>query len=68
MPHWYSQYICLILGVILFFGAVVSTRARKTRVPFFGWVYRAKEPNVFWWVVTVYYLAGVLFIGIFLLN
>lgn len=68
MPDWYSQYICLILGVISFSGAVVSTCAGKTRVQFFGWVYRAKEPNVFWWVVAIYYLAGVLFIGTFLLN
>jgi hypothetical protein len=31
-------------------------------------VYRAKEPGVFWGVVAIYYLGGVLFIGIFLLN
>ena len=68
MPDWYSQYICLILGIISFSGAVASAYAGKTWVPSFGWVYRAKEPNVFWWVVAIYYLAGALFIGTFLLN
>ncbi len=68
MPLWYSHYIYLILGVIFSFGAVVSTCTGKTWVRFSGLVYRAKEPNVFWGIVAIYYLGGVVCIGIFLLN
>ena len=66
MPDWYSHYIFLTLGVISFSAAVVWTCTGKARTRFHGWVYRAKEPDVFWWVVAIYYLAGVLFIGTFL--
>jgi hypothetical protein len=66
MPDWYSHYIYLILGIISFSGAVVSTCTGKTRARFSGWVYRAQEPVVFWLVVATYYLGGVFFIGIFL--
>jgi cytochrome b561 len=68
MSEWHSQYIYLILGVITLSGAVVSTYTGKTWARFGGWVYRAKEPNDFWWVVAIYYFGGVLFIGIFLLE
>ena len=68
MPDWYSHYIYLILGVISFSGAAVSTCTGKTLSRGQGWVYHAKEPTVFWWVVAIYYLGGVLFIGIFLLR
>ena len=50
MRDWYPQYIYLILGLI----------------SFSGWVYRAIEPRQFWWVVAMYYVGAVLFIGIFL--
>jgi hypothetical protein len=68
MPDWHPHYIYLILGVIFFSGAVVSTFTGKTWVRFSGLVYRAKEPDVFWGLVAIYYLAGVLFVGTFLLN
>ena len=60
--------IYLVLGVITLSVAVVSTCTGKTWGRFGGWVwvYRAKEPNEFWWVVAIYYLGSVLFIGIFL--
>jgi hypothetical protein len=68
MPDWNSPirspYVFLIVGAISFFGAVVSTFAGKTRARFGGWIYRAKEPSEFWWVVAIYYLAGVFFIGL----
>jgi RsiW-degrading membrane proteinase PrsW (M82 family) len=70
MPAWFSllrpPYIDLILGVILFSAAVVWTCTGKARTRFSGWVYRAAEPTQFWWVVAMYFLGGVLFIGIFL--
>jgi len=31
-----------------------------------GLVYRAKDPSEFWWLVTIYFLGAVLFIGHFL--
>ena len=66
MPDWYSHCIYLILGLILFSGAVVSTCTGKARTRFSGGVYRAIEPRQFWWVVAMYYVGAVLFIGIFL--
>jgi H+/Cl- antiporter ClcA len=59
-------YIYLILGIISFSGAVVSTCTGKTWARFRGSVYRTKEPNAFWRVVAVYFLGAVLFIGLFL--
>jgi hypothetical protein len=59
-------YIFLILGVISFSGAVVSTCTGKSWGRFGGFVNRAEEPKQFWWLVATYYLIGVWFIGIFL--
>ena len=59
-------YIFLILGVISFSGAVVSTYTGKSWGRFGGFVYRAKEPKQFWWLVATYYLIGAWFIGYFL--
>jgi hypothetical protein len=68
MPDWYSHYIYLILGVIFFSGAVVSTCTGQTWVRFSGLVYRAKEPTLFWGTVAIYCVGGVVCIGTFLLN
>jgi hypothetical protein len=68
MADWWSQYNYPIIGVAFFSGALASTYAGKTRGRYSGWVYRDKEPGVSWFAVAVYYLAGVLFIGRFLLN
>jgi hypothetical protein len=59
-------YIYLILGVSSFSAGVVWTCIGKARARFSGWVYRAKEPTEFWWLVALYYLGSVLFIGTFL--
>jgi hypothetical protein len=59
-------YIFLILGALSFSAAVVWTCIGKARTRYSGWVYRAKEPTQFWWVVAIYYLSSVLFIGTFL--
>jgi hypothetical protein len=58
--------IYLILAVISFSAAVVWTYIGKAWTRFYGWVYRAEEPTGFWWVVAVYFLGGVLFIGLFM--
>ncbi len=57
-------YLYLILGAISFSGAVVSTCTGKSWGRFGGFVYRAEEPNQFWWLVATYYLIGVGFIGV----
>jgi hypothetical protein len=62
------SYILLTLGVISFFAGAVWTYTGKAWDRFHGWVYRAEEPTRFWWEVSMYFLVGVLFIGIFLLN
>jgi hypothetical protein len=59
-------YIFLILGVISFSGAVVSTCTGKTWARFEGSIDRSKEPNNFWSVVAIYFLGSLLFIGLFL--
>jgi hypothetical protein len=69
MPDWFSRpiqspYIYLILGVFLFSLGVVGTYTGKTSDRF-SWVYRAEEPGAFWLLVAMYYLGGLLFIGIF---
>ena len=43
-----SPYLFLILGIISFSLAVVWTCIGKARTRFQGWVYRAEEPNQFW--------------------
>ena len=54
----------LLMGGFLFSMAVFSTCTGRVSARF-CWVYRAKEPTVFWSVVATYYLAGVCFIGYF---
>ena len=60
-----SPYYYLIVGLTSFSAAVVWTCIGKARARFSGWVYRDKEPNEFWWLVALYYLGGVFFIGTF---
>jgi len=59
-------FIYLILGVICFSVAVVSTCTGKAYGRYAGWTHRAKEPTQFWWTVALYCLGGVGFIGYFL--
>jgi hypothetical protein len=70
MPDLHSllrpPYIYLIFAIVSFSAAVVWTCTGKALVRFRGWVYRAEEPNRFWWEVAMYYLGGVFFIGVFM--
>jgi hypothetical protein len=72
MPDWNSlqtpPYIRLIFGIIFFAAGVVSTCAGKTYGRYGGWAYRAKEPTQFWLAVAIYYLGGILCVGLFLLS
>jgi hypothetical protein len=73
MPDWHSwhspqiesPYYFLILGVLMFSGAVLSICTGKTSARTGRWIYRAKEPSTFWWVVAIYYLGALLFLGIY---
>jgi hypothetical protein len=66
MTGWWSQYYYLIIGVFFFAGAVVSTAAGKTSARTGRWIYRAKEPSTFWWVVAMYYLGALFFVALYL--
>ena len=68
IPDWYEQNIDAILGLVFLCGAVASTGTGKTLSRGQGWIYRAKEPSTFWWIVAIYYVAGVFFIARYLLN
>jgi hypothetical protein len=68
MPDWHSQLppsSLLVLAVILFLGAVVSALTGKTWARAGCTIYRAKEPSTFWWVVAIYYLGALLFLGLY---
>lgn len=59
-------HIFLILGILSVSAATVFASTGKVLVRFSGWLYRAKQPGLFWWNVALYYLVGVFFIGYFL--
>jgi hypothetical protein len=62
-----SPYYFLIVGVISFSAAVISTCTGKTYGKYGrGLASRAKEPTDFWWTVAIYYIGGFCFIGYFL--
>ena len=61
------KFIYLILGVIFLIAAVVSV-CTGTTISRSGCAYRPKEPGDFWGVVSIYFLAGIFFIGIYLCS
>lgn len=65
MRDLHLEFILLILGVASFCAALVWTYTGKARTRS-GWVYRPKEPIVFWFVVATYYLGAILFLGLYL--
>ena len=66
MGDRYSQHAYLVIGVAFFLGASASVYAGRTSARTGRWIYRAEEPNDFWWVVAMYYLAALLFVGLYL--
>jgi hypothetical protein len=56
----------LMLGIISFSGAVVSTCTGKTWLRNQSCINRAKEPTEFWCTVAMYYLIGICLVGYFL--
>jgi uncharacterized membrane protein YjjP (DUF1212 family) len=65
-----SPYFSLVVGLISFSLATVSTFTGSVWIRFHGRIYRANEPRTFWVSVAVYLLGGVFFIGkfIYLMN
>jgi len=56
-------FICLLAGMVVCFLTLVGASTGKVWAKFQGWVYRAKEPKWFWFLVAVYFLIGVGLIG-----
>jgi hypothetical protein len=56
-------YVLLILGFISILAAVVFAYTGKVSLRFHGWIYRARQPKLFWWQVALYFLGGVGLIG-----
>jgi hypothetical protein len=48
--------------------AVLSTCSGKALTRGQGLVSRAEDPKTFWWVVAMWYIGGILFIGDFLFR
>jgi hypothetical protein len=62
-----SSYVFLAVGIFLISCSAFYVWIGKASARF-SWVYRAKEPGTFWSLIVMYFLGGLLFIGIFLLN
>jgi hypothetical protein len=60
--------VFLTLGVISISAAALFAFTGKVWVRFSGWVYREKDPRVFWGEVAAYFLVGVFFVGYFLFK
>jgi hypothetical protein len=58
--------VFLTVGVISMSAATFFAYTGKVWCRFSGWVYRDKEPRVFWGEVAAYFLVGVFFVGYFL--
>jgi hypothetical protein len=62
-PQMQMPFICLLGGMFVCFLALVGAYTGKVWAKFQGWVYRAKEPKWFWFIVAVYFLIGGSLIG-----
>ena len=60
------QHRFLLIGVFLLAVAAASILTGQGIEPRRRTVYRAEEPRQFWFIVTVFCLAGLFFIGLFL--
>ncbi len=56
----------LILGTVLVASALIFTLSGRCLVRFQGIIDRAKDPKSFWQSVSVYYLFGLLCLGLYL--
>jgi ABC-type microcin C transport system permease subunit YejB len=58
--------MALILGTVLMAMALIFTLTGRCLVKYQGIVNRDKDPKTFWQNVAVYYLLGLLFLGLYL--
>jgi hypothetical protein len=61
-----AAYGFLIFGVISLILAVLATCTGEAWARFGRVIHRAEDPKQFWWLVAMYYLGGVVFIGAFM--
>ena len=62
------QHRFLLIGIVLLLMAAVFTLTGETVERYHGMVYRTEEPKRFWWDVALFYLGGIFFIALYLLN
>jgi hypothetical protein len=62
------QHRFLLIGIVLLLMAAVFTLTGETVERYHGMVYRAEEPKRFWWDVALFYIGGIFFIALYLLN
>ena len=60
------KFIYLILGFVFLLAAVAATCAGKTIARYKGWIYRDKDRGDFWGVVAIYFIGGVICLGVYL--
>jgi hypothetical protein len=60
--------VFLTVGLISISGAAFFAYTGKVWVRFSGWVYRETKPRVFWGEVAAYFLVGVFFCWILLVQ
>jgi hypothetical protein len=69
--HWCGylmarHHTSLILGTVLVVMALIFTLTGKCLVKNQGIINRAEDSKTFWQTVAVYYLLGLLFLGLYL--
>jgi hypothetical protein len=69
--YWYGYLMArhhtfLILGTVLMVMALISTLAGRCLVKGQGIINRAEDPKTFWQNVAMYYLLGLLCLGLYL--
>ena len=60
------QHTFLILGTVLMVMALIFTLTGRCLVKYEGIIHRAKGPKTFWQNVALYYLLGLLCLGLYL--
>jgi hypothetical protein len=63
-----QQHSLLLIGIVLLTMMAVFALSGGIFEPHAGIVYRAKEPRRFWWNVVGYFLGGIFFIGVYLIQ
>ncbi|HUA99525.1 MAG TPA: hypothetical protein VMA34_14435 [Terracidiphilus sp.] len=62
------QHRLLLIGIVLLVVAVVFTLTGESIGRYQGLVNRAENPKRFWWNVALFFLGGIIFIGLYLYH